>query len=541
MTDNKELKRILDSVDDMTTEELCGQVLCLDLSEKDDSAEVERLIEKMKPGGIFIDNISKQKSDLFLSIANKYSVTPVIVAADIENGPDQFIGYKTCLPHSMAWGACNNPALIEEAGELSAKICRARGIHWTFAPVVDINMNFNNPVTNIRAVSAAAEPVIKIAGAYARGMRKNNLMAVCPKHFPGDGVDDRNQHFCTSVNSLSKEEWDATYGKVYSEMIKEGVESIMVAHIALPCYDDDYDPVYGYKPGVLSEKIITGLLREKLGFNGCIVSDAMSMLGSVTRVNPEKLASTFIAAGGDMVLFPDDTDSQNLQNAVNNGELSLERLKDAVRHVLTMKYNLGLFNEQKYPLPEGTVERFKTVSRLIAEGSIKIVRNEDGVLPLKLPEKGKVLIINMMRPFSGNAEDDRSLDIVNEELIKRGYETRVIVNPKHYLVKKIMNDYDCVLINCKMSSRDYHGGSLRIGWDTIMTFWRGYVLNHKQVVFTSFGDPYKLYELPFLRTYINTFSGSESSQRAAVKVILGEIESTAKNPVSLKGFFEREI
>lgn len=541
MTENQQLKKILDSVDKMSLEELCGQVLCFDLSEKDDPEEVEKIIEQMKPGGIFIGNISKEKSDLFLSMANRYSVTPVIVSADIENGPDQVIGFKTCLPHPMAWGACNDPALVEEAGELSAKICRARGIRLTFAPVVDININRDNPVTNVRAVSDAAEPVIRIAGAYARGMRKDNMMAVCPKHFPGDGVDDRNQHFCTSVNSLSKEEWNATYGNVYREMIKEGVDAIMVAHIALPCYDDEYDPIYGYKPGVLSEKLITGLLRKELGFDGCIVSDAMSMLGSVTRVNPEKLASTFIAAGGDMVLFPDDTDNQNLQNAVMRGELSVERLKDAVRHILIMKYNLGLFDKEKFVLPAGTAKRLEEVSQLIADRSVKIVRNADGVLPLTLPKKAKILLINMLRPFGGNPEDDRSLDIVNEELIKRGYETRVLVNPKHYLIKKIMYDYDCVLINCKMSSRDYHGGSLRIGWDTIMTFWRGYVLKHKNVVFTSFGDPYKLYELPFLRTYINTFSGSESSQRAAVKVILGETKSTAKNPVSLEGFFEREI
>ena len=121
----------------------------------------------------------------------------------------------------MAWGACDDEELIEKAGIATAQICRKNGIQLTYSPLVDINYNKNNPVVNTRAVSDSPEQVVKIAGAYLRGLQKDNCMAATCKHFPGDGMDDRNQHFCTTINPMSKDEWMKTYGYVYKEMIKE--------------------------------------------------------------------------------------------------------------------------------------------------------------------------------------------------------------------------------------------------------------------------------------------------------------------------------
>ena len=141
--------------------------------------------------------------------------------------------------------------------------------------------------------------------------------------------------------------------------------------------------------------------------------------------------------------------------------------------------------------------------------------------------------------------DHGGFDLKNEiikHLKERGFEVVILEDGMiHRDVERLMADAACVMINCKMSCQDYGGGSLRISWDHIMPFWRGIVFRHPCMVFTTFGDPYKLYDFPYLKTYVNAFSSSEATQRAAVKVLFGEIEAQGKNPVTLKGFFEREV
>lgn len=230
----------------------------------------------------FGENATKEMIAEYTDIVNKYAKLPVIVAGDVENGPGCTIKGETYFPRPMAWGACDDEELIERAGRVTGEIVRKNGVHWTFAPIVDINFNKDNPVTNVRAVSDKPEQVVKIAGAYVKGMQKNGMLMAACKHFPGDGMDDRNQHFCTTVNSLSKEEWMNSYGYVYKKMFELDTASVMVGHIALPWLNDETDPVLGEKPGTLSYKIITELLKGELGFKGCVVSDAMSMEGSGT-------------------------------------------------------------------------------------------------------------------------------------------------------------------------------------------------------------------------------------------------------------------
>ena len=171
--------------------------------------------------------------------------------------------------------------------------------------------------------------------------------------------------------------------------------------------------------------------------------------------------------------------------------------------------------------------------------------NTQNLIPLKLKPNSKFLIINFQE-FSKNDDTApciKTLGKVCEELQNRGHSVDMYLSRdiSHYELEKIKDNYDCILLNCRISSKDYLGGTLRINWDNIMPFWRGVAIDHPCVVFTSFGDPYKLYELPFLRTYVNAYSSSHHTQRAFVKVLLGEIEPQGKSPVELKGFFEREV
>ena len=133
--------------------------------------EVEKVISHIKPGGIFVSSMSKEKIKLYTDMANKYSPVPVIVSANVENGPENGVKDGGLLPYPMAWGACGDEKLIKEAGKVTARICRENCIHWTFAPIVDINYNFRSSEANVRAVSDDPDAVIKYAGAYSDGLR----------------------------------------------------------------------------------------------------------------------------------------------------------------------------------------------------------------------------------------------------------------------------------------------------------------------------------------------------------------------------------
>ena len=520
--------------------DLVGQTLCYDIYDKDDPQEVEKIISKIKPGGIFVTDMTKEKIRFYEEMANKYCKVPVLVSSDAENGPFTPVKGAGMLPHPMAWGACNDEALIERSGELTAKICREVGVRFVFAPCVDILYNFQCPSMNIRAVSDSPAAVIRIAGAYMQGLQKGGVVSAC-KHFPGDGIDDRNPHFLTTINSFSKEKWSETFGKVYREMFRKGCEAIMPGHISLPCVEQGIS-ANECPPACLSYNVLTKLLREELGFDGCIVSDAMSMLGACTACDLNRLAVEFLKAGGDFVLFPEPDDFENILSAVQNGILSEKRLQNAVDHIMRIKEKAGLFCATEIKTCESNLnDEFEKVSNEIAEKSITLVRDYDKLLPISPEKNGKLLVVNIMEPFFKKDPSGNELKAFEDELKKEGYDVTSLYNPKHKYVNNIIDNFDFVLVNIKMSSQDYHGGTMRMGWNTVMSLWRGYIFKNHNAVITSFGDPFKLYDMPYARCYVNAYSFSPASQKAAAKAITGKIKFCGKNPVSFKDYFNREI
>ncbi len=527
----------------LSDEELCGQLLCPDLTTYHcDDEKIKKLILDSKPGGMFVHGMPVEKIKEYTDFANSVCKYPVLVVADGENGPGSVFKHCCELPYPMAWAACGDEGLIERVGELTAQILRKNGINFTLSPLVDINMNPNNPVVNIRAISDHAPTVARLASAHIKGLQKDGFTVCTAKHFPGDGVDDRNQHYCTTVNSLIMEKWDSTFGEVYRESIKSGVSAVMAAHISLPAYQNGDEMT----PAIFSSELMTDLLKGKLAFDGCIISDAMSMIGACSFCPLEDMAPGFINAGGDMVLFPSKKDHSYLLDALRSGKISRERAVDAARRIIELKKKARLFEDEAEVLAsieDNLEEKLAELSLEIARRSVKIVRDQNGVLPLKLKRGDRVLLVNLyLEPQGQFSEENTEFKVMEAELRKRGYEVDAYHKIHHNKINEILDDYAAVFVNCKVSSEDFYGGSLRLGWrDGIMTFWRGYILRHPNLVFVSCGDPYKLYELPFLKTYINAFSACESTQRAIVELTLGEIEHTAKNPVSLKGYFQREI
>lgn len=535
-------QQLRDGVEHLTIDELVGQVLNYDMDEKRVPLDkAEDIIRRTQPGSHYLYCPRPEYRDAILALQKKYCKTPVMLVADVECGLQDTIKGEPLLPSPMAWGAADDADLVERTNHAVAQRVREQGVSLALAPVVDINMNFTNSLVNTRAISDSAEQVAKIGAAAVRGFQKDNLVAACCKHFPGDGVDQRNQHFCTSVNTLSKEEWMNTFGRVYQAMIEAGTMAIMAAHIALPAFDEKVDDILGYPPASLSKNLMTGLLKEQLGFEGCIVSDAMSMIGVCAMTDSDKIAVEFLKAGGDLVLFALPTDFDHIKAAVESGELPLERLKDAVRRVWRLKNKVGLFGD------EATVEEclhpqedLAALAQEVADRSLCVVRDAERLLPVPLKAGDKVLQV-VVRKENPLDEEGHCLGVVEEELRARGVQVTTLVNPQHYTVKNAADEYDYVLFNITIDSLNYFGGTLRLTNREVLPLWRGYLLRHPRVIFTSFGDPYKLYDYPFAKTYINAFSPSPASQRAYVKALCGEIPFTGKSPVALEGFFERQV
>ena len=543
MIDNGKIEYIIDN---MTLDELCGQLINYDLTAPPFPKEnFEKICAMTHPGSIYvnysarsdgkpIDEYAVNRS--LCETAEKYSPVPVIVTSDGGTG------IVNEIPDGMAWGATDDPELIREFGREFAKALRSTGVHVFLGPVVDINYNKDNPITSTRAFSDSSEHVIKMAGAYVEGLSQNDRIIVCCKHFPGDGTDDRNQHICTTVNRKKKEEWFKTYGKVYSEMLRRGSRAVMCAHISFPSWqpEEEIDPVCGYLPGSLSKSIMTDLLKGSLGFDGCIISDAMNMIGAVAVCSREELGVRFINAGGDMMLFSHPEDYFNIKKAGKSGKISGERLRDAVRRVLAMKNRVGLLDGKG----EEHTEYSGNINALIKEASrrfFRIERNADGILPLKLNRGDRILMITMLPERS----DCRRKDVfapLKQELEERGFQVDEKFTPFiHTELENVCNEYECVLINSPSNPFFSNAGTLRLGADHIGPFWDGLGLRHPKLIYTSFGNPYQLYEFPFLHTYINAFSVNSDAQKAFVAMLFGEIPAEGKNPVRLDGFFEREV
>ncbi len=532
-------KEIEELANSLTLEEKIGQMLCYNYSNKYTWEEWEEAVKETHAGAFFVANETPETIRKCTDLVNLHSKIPCMIAADVENGPGHILKGETLLPNPMAWGACGDADLIEKAHRATAERCREMGIHWTFSPIVDINYNPDNPITNIRAISDKPELVAKIATAAVRGFQHKGLMVAGCKHFPGDGMDDRNQHFCTTVNSMSREEWMNTYGYIYKEMFKSGAASVMVGHISLPAFDEKLNDWLGYPPGSISYNLQTKLLKEELGFEGCIVSDALSMVGACAALPADRLAVEFVKSGGDMLLFPLREYYDQILSAVQRGEISEERIHDAVVRVLTLKDKARLF-EREEDVQKDICHEYdlEELSLKIAEKSITMIRNFDDALPLSLQPNDKILILNLKRSREPEEKFQcADLNVLEEELKNRGYRTVSYTNPSRKEFTEDLADSAVVLVNIKLSCQDYDGGSLRIGWEHIRPFWRGWVLRHPKVIVTSFGDPYKIHDFPYLKTYVNTYSYAPSTQRAFVKALLGEIPFMGESPVSFREYF----
>ena len=409
-------------------------------------------------------------------------------------------------------------------------------------------MNWRNPITNLRTFGDDADRVLAMGGAYLRGADEAGL-ACSIKHFPGDGVDERDQHLHLTVNSLSADEWMATYGKIYKGLIDQGAKTVMIAHIAQPEWVRRINPnatdKEAYMPATLSPELMQGLLREECGFNGMIVTDATPMLGFTCAMPRKDAVPRSIAIGCDMFLFNKsfDEDYEYMMEGYKNGVITDERLEEALTRILGLKASLGLHVKQRegtlVPGPEALSilhnEKFDQWARECADQSVTLVKDTQNLLPIT-PEKYKriALFCSEGGDYFGNKTGFE--EKVKAELESRGFEVLDppdggYISDKPITVTTFTENYDLALY-CFDFPTASNNTVIRLVWKGGLggsnTPWFSEEIPTAAV---SFANPYHLIDVPQIHTFVNAYTQNEYTIPAVVDKLMGLSEFKGKSPV----------
>lgn len=488
----------------------------------------------------------------------KYSKIPLLIAGNCDDGGNGIASNGTFVMTAAGAAASGDTETAYNIGYVAAKEAAAIGANWLFNPCCDIFMNWRNTIVNTRSFGDNADQVIENIRAFIKGAHQSNV-ATCCKHFPGDGVEERDQHLLLGVNDLSVEEWNNTFRKVYQTMIDEDLESIMVGHIALPEMSRHLRPGIAdtdIMPATLAPELLTDLLRGEMGFNGLVITDA-SHMGGFTNVMRRKYAvPRAIASGCDMFLFVGDADEDIgfMYEGVQNGTITEERLSDAVHRILGLKAKLNLFKpENVFKTEEGLAvigcEEHKALCAKAADACTTLVKDTQKLLPLA-EAKGKRarLVYIFSKPESVHWKHDPIQDMVKEEIERLGYE--VDVAPNFYeldrenpaMAKPIMmsigkheefrEKYDVVFLVVYMKGYAQEN-NVRLAFSCGHSNEMPWFIHEVPTVGISLNYTNHLIDLPQIKTYIHAYGPDRACVRAALEKVhgIGEFKGTASDTV----------
>lgn len=538
----EQIKWVNDTYSSMTIEEKIGQLFCPIVFTKDEK-ELQELINKKYIGGMLYREGTGDEIRQAHKVLQDASKIPLLTASNLEYGGNGSAIEGTYFGREMLVSATQDVKKAYQLGKVSCSEGAAVGVNWAFAPVVDIDRNYHNPITNVRTFGDDVDTIIEMGKAYIEGAHEEGV-ATSVKHFPGDGIDERDQHLLTSVNSLSCEEWDNTYGKIYEEMIKAGTLTVMAAQIAMPAYEEYFDGEECKRilPATLSKNLLTKLLREKLGFNGLITTDATPMVGFCSAMDRETAVPMSIECGCDMFLFNKniDEDFVIMKKGYDNGILSDERLEEAVKRILATKAALKLPEKKE----EGTLvptkealeilncETHDTWAKECADEGVTLVKDTQNLLPLN-PLKQRRVLLEVMGDFDSNKRVTNSFV---KKLEEEGFEVTVYKNEGF----EVMNDsvesfksrYDLVMYIGNIETASNKTVS-RLNWHTMFGLGNNmpWMVHEVPVMFISVGNPYHLLDAPMIKTFINGYCNSEYVINAVIEKIMGRSEFKGKSPI----------
>ena len=528
--------------DSMSLEEKIGQLFCPIVFTKDEK-ELKELVETKHIGGMLYREGPGEELRQSHKILQDASRIPLLTASNLEYGGNGSAIEGTYYGREMLAAATGDVERAYQLGKVSCSEGAAVGVNWSFAPVVDLDLNYHNPITNVRTFGSDLQTVIDMGKAYIRGAKEEGV-ATSVKHFPGDGVDERDQHLVTSVNALSCKEWNESYGKIYKKMIEAGTLTVMAAHIALPAYEEYFDqkPCERILPATLSENLLKKLLREQLGFNGLIVTDATPMVGFCSAMDRATAVPLSIENGCDMFLFNRnmEEDFRLMREGYEKGILSDARLEEAVKRILATKAAMHLPEKQEKGqlVPDASAldilncETYDRWAKECADEGVTLVKDIQKLLPID-PKKHKRVLLELMGDFPSNK---RVCESFVRELEARGFEVTVY-EPEGFevmedSVESFKSRYDLIFYVGNIETASNKTVS-RLNWHTMFGLGNNmpWMVHEMPALFVSVGNPYHLLDAPMIKTFVNGYCNSEYVIHAVVEKLCGDSEFKGKSPI----------
>jgi beta-glucosidase-like glycosyl hydrolase/CubicO group peptidase (beta-lactamase class C family) len=496
------------------------------------AATLRDAVRSLKVGTVVVFDSDVDTLPRILNELQKEADLPLLVAADLERGVSMRIRRGVVpLPFAMAIGATRSEEAARFTGEVTAREARALGIHWAFAPVADVNNNPTNPIVNVRSYGEDPDLVARMAAAYIRGAHEGGLLTTA-KHFPGHGDTSVDSHLQLATVDVDRARLEAVELKPFRQLLVEGVDAVMLGHIAVPALD------HTGAPASLSSPVTRELLRQQMGFGGLVVTDALEMQGIRTAWTGEA-AIRAVQAGADSILLPPDPEvaAQALERGVKEGQLSEARIDESVRRILETKERLGLPKVRLVDLDAvaRSVDRPEDVAKAleVAQESITVVRNEGGVLPLRPEDPLRLLHLVL----SSDARNDMIQGLPEAELGRRKipFETTAlgpeVSEATADAIVARAPEFTHVVASCYVRVVPSKG-TVQISESHARLLER-LAASGRPVIVLSFGSPYLLRQFPKIPVYLAAYGAAESSQRAGVGALFGEYAVRGKLPVSL--------
>jgi beta-N-acetylhexosaminidase len=524
---------VRDTLGAMTPRQKVGQLFC-HISMGRDPDEIARLAA-LEPAGItrfFSPDLDYEAG--FMDAVRAQSAIPLLISADLE-GSRMSLAFGTEVPNPLALAAIDDVQASRDIARIMATEARAIGINWSFTPVLDINAAFRSPIVATRGFGSDPARIERHALAQIEVFQANGVAATV-KHWPGEGHDDRDQHLVTTINPLTILEWEATHGALYRAAIAAGVMSVMSAHIAFPAYIRSLNPDAGaeaFRPASVSHVLNQTLLRDQLGFNGLIVSDATPMGGFGAFAPRAQMLPEVIENGCDVILFSKDpqADFDLIEAAIGDGRISPARHEAALTRILGLKAALGLHRAPAAAAASqhaalGRQEN-RAQARAITARAPTLVKDVQNLLPLSPAKHRRVLLVSggIVSPLHFEPLSFDLPDMLRAE----GFDVTIHVpgqpvRPKEHDLMLFVLGEETLLTR----------GRIFMDWAKLMGPMDNAMTRHWHDIPTamiSFGYPYMLYDAPRMPCYVNAYATMPSMQAAVVDCLMGRSPWNTASPV----------
>lgn len=533
----------------MTVSEQVGQMLMPDIRQWNGQATttvnegLKRTVQELDLGGLilFDKNIvnARQVVQLTHDLQKETGDIPLFLGIDQEGGVIKRIPGGTNLPGQMALGATGDAALAEAAGKLTGEELKALGLQVNFAPVLDVNSNPDNPIIGMRSFGSDADLVSRLGLAMIQGLRQSGVIAAV-KHFPGHGDTTVDSHLGLPVLTHNRDRLDAVELKPFRTAIEGGVEMIMTAHIAFPAIDNEH--VTSLKdgsrvpiPATLSKKVLTDLLREELGYQGIIISDAFTMNGIAEHFGENQAIERAVNAGVDIILMPQDPAAahETLVQAVKKGRIPVETIHRSVKRILELKSKYGFFDQEETLTKKLSAlktigsEEHRAVEWEIAERAVTLLASRDGANPDSIRPGDRVVIAASDKEQAEQLQRQLTQTAGNLSLTT---EIAVIGQGKTSGALQTMEQANYVI----MASYQFRNAASEFGWSDVQTVVDTLNKWNKQYVLLSLGNPYETMYVQNIRSALAVYGKQEPNTQAAIQVLLGKLKAKGILPVTTK-------